>query len=371
MGDLFTIWTDEGLGEWTEVLGRRWQRTSGSWTTIENLSQSEWEDQSPQLFFDSRGWGLVLWTRRYAIAQGAPVNGTDLLWRAWSGTEWTEERVLMHRDYYLPGTYGLIPVETPDAILLFITYSNGYRVTEYRNGVWSELSPWEYLSFEDPVVNPILAEILWDDQGLLHAAAFGENSSQQGYDPYFRDAYYLVFDGVEWSKPLNLSATDGVASDVDLAFDGQGRLHFLWSDPDSVFSSESTKSAIWERVHEDGMWSGTNVEVTAYNADQAIAGFSLTADVTGGLHLAWSEGLMSGFSHNELDIYYQTGNGATWGLEEQVYPSLSNSRDPSLVVFGDGAALAWEEGNQLGGQILFSRRVAGGINWIYLPMISR
>lgn len=377
-GDQFCAWTDQGLGGWTEILGRRWERASGSWSPVENLSQSEWEDRSPLLFFDGRGWGLLIWTRRYAASQGAPADGTDLLWRSWDGSGWSEEGVLTHEDFALPGAYGLIPVETPDSILLFITYNNSYRLTEYRagiwseRGIWSELSPWEYLTFQDPVVNPALAQVVWDERGVLHAAAFGENSSQQGFDAYFRDAYYLTYDGLEWSKPLNLSATDGVASDLGMAFDREGRLHFLWSDPDSVFSSESAKSAIWERVYEDGSWSTDNTEVTVYNEAQAIADLDLTTDASGTLHLAWSEGLLVDFGHSELNMHYLAGDGATWGAEERVYSSTSNSRYPSLVVTADdGVALAWEERSPSGEHILYSRRVAGVLHLSYLPLISK
>ena len=370
-GDLFAIWTDGGMGDWPEILGRRWDRASGSWTAVENLSHSEWEDRSSMVFFDSRGQGLLIWTRRYAMSQGAPADGTDLLWRAWDGAGWSRVRRLIHRDFFLPGAYGLIPVETPEGVLLFITYNHGYRTTEYRYGAWSNLSPWEYLVFEDPEVRPILAQILLDDDGLFHAAAFGENSSQQGYDRYFYDAYYLTYDGSEWSTPINMSSTDGVADNVGLSFDGQERLHFLWSDPDSLFSSESDKSAIWERVYQDGAWSGINKEVTVYNQDQAIASFALIAGASGRLHLAWSEGIVVGWGHSDLDIYYRIGDGTAWGVEEQIHASATNSRDPSLVMTDHGAALTWQEDAPSGQKVYFSRQANGPLFWIYLPLTRR
>jgi hypothetical protein len=368
-GDLFAIWADGGVGDWPEILGRRWDRASGSWTAAENLSHSEWEDRSPLLFFDSHGQGLLIWTRRYAVSQGAPADGTDLLWRAWDGTGWSRVRRLIHRDFFLPGAYGLIPVEMPDRILLFITYNHSYRTTEYRYGVWSNLSPWEYLVFEDPEVKAILAQILLDDRGLFHAAAFGDNSSQQGYDRYFYDAYYLTYDGSQWSTPLNLSAGDGVASSLGMAFDGEGRLHFLWSDPDSLFSSESHQSAIWERVYQDGAWSSTNTEVTVYNQDQGIADLALTADASGRLHLAWSEGMIVGGGHSGLDIYYRSGDGVVWGSEEPVHASVANSRHPSLVTSDDGAVLTWQENASPSSEIYFSRQANGPLYWTYLPLI--
>ncbi len=372
-GNLLVIWTEGGMGEEEEIVGRHLERSSGIWTSVQNLSQSEWEDRSPLLFFDSRGQGLVIWTRRYAAYQGAPADGTDLVWRAWGGSGWSAEQVLLHNDFFLPGTYGLIPVEVPDAILLFITWDNGYRVTEYRDGIWSELSPWEYLDYEEQGVTPVLAQIISDDEGTLHAAAFGENTSQQGADRYYYDAYYLKYVGAQWSTPLNISASDGVANSLGLAFDGQGRLHFLWSDPHYPFSYESARSAIWERVYDGGVWSTANTQVTAYNPDQAISDFSLTADASGILHLAWSEGIMVAGGHSDLDVYYQTGNGTTWGPEEKVYTSTVRSTFPSLVVTDNGAALAWQEGPVSDGEVYFSQRngMPSQTYWIYLPTVWR
>jgi len=332
-GDLLIAWEEYGLATQDEIAGRLWHRRTGVWTPVQNLSQFDGRDGSPALFFDSDGRGVLLWTRRYTEAQGGP--GTDLIWRSWAGAGWSDESALMHRDFYLQGTYGLIPVQTGDAVLLFITWHTSYMTITYQNGVWGEPSGWTFLDVR-------LGQVLADPVGVLHAAAYGENSSQGGLDPYFYDAYYLSYDGANWSVPVNLSFTDGVADSVGLAFDGQDRLHFFWSDPDSTYSSESLRSAIWERVWQDGAWT-PNAEVTAHNTDQAINGFSLAADVSGTLHLAWSEGLMVAGGHTDLDIYYQAGDGLTWGPEEQVYTSTAASRYPFLLTGGDNLSLSWQE----------------------------
>jgi hypothetical protein len=356
-GDLFVAWTDEGVAPKAEILGRRWDPASQSWQPDlglqpENLSQSEWVDGGPMFFFDHQGHGLLLWTRRYAAFSGAPADGTDLLWRSWEGTAWSAEAVLVHADTYLPGTYYLIPIETPDSILLFIIFDRGYRTSEYRDGHWSAVSPWSYLDVS-------LAQIVRDDNGLLHAAGYGPNSSQVGWDQYFRDAYYLTFDGTNWSVPLNLSSADGVADNIGLAFDGEDRLHFMWSDPDSSYSSESLLSAIWERVYDGTLWS-PNAEVTLYNSNQGITAFSLTTDASDILHLAWSEGIFVGNGLADLGIYYQFGNGTIWTSEEKVYTSTAESRYPTVVAGHDGVSLIWQEGPLSDRDVNFSRQVSGG-----------
>jgi hypothetical protein len=370
-GDLFVVWTEQEPAQFAEILSRQWKQTDNTWTPVENLSNSPWEDRAAHLFFSCQGQGVLLWTRRYAAYQGAPADGTDLLWRSWRGTDWSPEQVLIHNDFVLPGSYGLIPVETPNSILLFVTWSNAYRTTEYQGGAWSELSPWQYLSYQSPDVNPELTQIVRDDMGRLHAAAFGENSSQNAWDQYFNDAYYLSYDNGTWSVPLNLSYKTGVADHVGLAFDSQKRLHFLWSDPDSQFSSESDLSAIWERVYEGGVWTA-NHQVTAYHPSQAISDFSLATDVSGTLNLTWSEGIIEGYGHTDLDIYYQESDGTAWGPEQKVYTSTADSRFPSLAFTADGPAIAWQEGTSPTLDVYFSRSSNATHSYrLYLPLVLR
>jgi hypothetical protein len=358
-GDLFSAWMDEGVAERPEVMGRRWDWDFRTWFPIlywqaENLSLSEWHDGGPMIYFDQQGHGLLLWTRRYSAFQGAPADGTDLMWRSWDGASWSGEQVLFHNDSYLPSSfgYGLVPVETPDSLLLFITWEQDYRTTEYRNGTWSDLTPWSRLDVA-------LVQVVRDESGLLHAAAYGENSSQLGYDSWFYDGYYLTYNGTDWTTPLNLSSTDGVVRDLGLTFDQDGRLHFLWSDPNSPYSSESVKSAIWERVHEGENWTA-NVEVTGYNPDQAINGFSLTTDVSATLHLAWSEGLWVDGIHTDLGIYYQAGDGLSWSPGQEVHTSPAESRYPALAVGEAEAFVIWQEGPISERDVYFSQQATTG-----------
>lgn len=351
-GDLWAVWTDDGVTEQEEVLGRRWIRNARTWLPVENLSQSEpWQrDGGAVLVFDGQGSGLLIWTRTYGVSQGAPASGHDVLWRVWNGVSWSPEAVLFHDSAYLPGSpghFGLIPVQTGDSILLFVTWGTGYRTARFRNGDWSAVTPWAFLpvALEQIIPDP-------EDDGLLHAAALGPNSNRTGYNAYFYDAYYLTFNGLDWSDALNLSSTTSVADEVSLAFDRQGRLHFLWSDPDSPFSDESQLSTIWERVMEDGTWSITNTQVISYNAGQGVDGFWFTVSPTGTFHLAWSEGVFSDGAHTDLDIYYRSGDGTTWEPEEKVFSSVAASRYPVLALALDGPSLLWQEEFESGGTLL-------------------
>ncbi len=359
-GELFVVWEEGPFGQ-EEVVGRRWLPTSRSWTPMENLSNSAWKDEGPALLFDWQGQGHLLWVRRYAAASGAPADGTDVMWRLWDGTTWSAEEVLLHLDAFLPGVYGLVLTETPDSVLLFVVWNGGFRQAEYRAGVWSELTAWDYS------LGVSFAQVLVDGTGRWHVAAYGPNNV--GLEPWFYDAYYLSHDETGWSAPLNLSDDTGVANMVGMAFDVQGKLHFLWSDPAYLYSSESLKSALWERVWDGSAWSD-NTEVTAYNNNQAINGFSLTTDDNGRLHLAWSEGTWIGGTHTNLDIYYQSGDGTTWGPEEKVYTSTAESRYSVLATGGDEVFLVWQEGLSANSEVYFSRSTRQ-VARTYLPLIVR
>lgn len=347
-GDLIVVWEDHGIAQREEIVGRRWDRLSSSWLPLENLSQSDWQDGGPALLFDGLGHGHLLWTRRYAAIQGAPTDGTDLMWRYWDGAEWLPEETLLHVDSYLPGTYGLVLTESPGAVLLFLVWNGGFRQAKFERGDWSDLTPWDYR------LNMQFAQALVDEEGKLHVAGYGPNSSDLA--PWFYDAYYTSYDGTEWREPLNLSFTDGVASAVGMAFDKRGDLHFLWSDPGSLYSPESPKSAIWERIYDGNGWS-SNAEITDYNPDQAINSFSLAADISSTLHLGWSEGIMNGGAHTGLDVYYRMGDGTSWAPEEMVYTSTTESRYPVLAIDPESSSLIWEEGPLRDQDIFFSRQV--------------
>lgn len=381
-GDAWVAWTtsfaDPALRQ--EVLGRRWDRRLGSWLPglshpAYNLSASEWADTGAAVFFDSQGYGHLLWTRRMAAYQGAPSDATDLMARLWNGTAWSPETVLLHNDSYFPGSYEIIFVQAPDALLLFVVPpGSGYQRAAFQDGAWSPFTPWVY-------TDVTLADIVRDEAGMLHAAAYGPNSNQSGYNQWFHDAYYLTSadGGTNWSEPVNLSYTDGVASSIGLELDGYGRPHFMWSDPDSPYSDESLKSAIWERVLDAGGWT-PNVEVTAYNDAQAINGFALDAvsGVSDTLHLAWSEGIIVGGAHLDLDVYYQSGDGLSWGTEQQVYTSTAASRYPAVAAGSDGEFVAWQEMTEAGATLLDSEVYASyqldavpSLTSIYLPIIVR
>lgn len=364
---LHAVWMDSASGN-EEILTRHRETGVLNWTLVENLSSFAWQDGGPALLFDRAGTGHLLWTRRYAVSQGAPDQGTDLMYRQWSDGAWQQAMVLDHNVGYLPGAYGLVLAEKSDRVVLFVVWSGGYRYAEFAGGEWSPLTAWDYSLGVD------LYRVIVDGQDHLHAGAFGLNSSLVGYDYLFDDAYYLYNDGSGWTAPLNVSSTRGVAFDLDLAFDAQGRVHLVWVDPDNPYSTESLKAAVWDTVLDQGAWS-PNVEITPYREGQTILDADLIGEPSGMMHLAWSEGVLVGGAAVSIDIYYQTGDGMAWFGEQKVLTTTQASRNLSLLTNIGTPYLAWEEGDagSADRDIWFTHQVPpSNIRSVfYLPLIGK
>jgi len=292
----------------------------------------------PSFWVSTDGKAHLAWTRRYMASEGAASDGTDILHRIWDGKSWSVEQVIFHNESFLPSSYGLLLTEVGTGqVYLFVIFGGGFTYTRWDGTTWAPLADWNYTLGID------LASIVVDGQGHLHAAGFGRNSGTQPLDRYFRDAYYSVFDGISWSPAVNLSSTDGAAQDASLAIDMDGNVHFVWSDLGSPYSSESTKSAVYERVLVGTTWSA-NAEITAPNDGQSVQDVEIVADESGHLHLAWAEGVIIENRTINNDVHYQYNDGTVWSSEEVIYASPADSMNVDLAVGDNNVYMVWEEG---------------------------
>jgi len=358
--DLWVVWTEYTDDPGGEVWGRRRNGTNGLWEEAQNLSTSARRDEGPALLADSTGMVHLAWTRR------APGEGSDILYRRWDGTGWSVEERLEHTDVYHPSPYGLQFVfDAAGRLCLYASQGSGIAHTCQENGEWGTWTPWVYL----PGVKRIGALLLGPD-GLFHAPVFGSNEGgRSGCDPWLDDAYYVTTDGQTWSNPVNLSGVGSIAYDAMLAFDGQGRLHFLWSDISPLCSYDSERSAVYERVLSGGVW-GPREEVSVPNEGQAVEDLVLVADTQGRLHLAWSEGVFTpDGAAVDLGIHYRRWQGGRWFPEEVVHGSAEDSLNVEMGVGLQGEpVLVWEEGPAIAEEVFFSERAAR--LW-FLPLLRR
>jgi hypothetical protein len=334
-GDIHVVWAERRDSHWA-IWHRYWQSAENRWGIPLPLTGFRHREQAPALLFDEAGNGHLVWTRRYLASEGGMSDGTDLVYRRWDGQSWSSEEIIHHESTYLSGPYGLVLVEEGNGIKLFVSYGLGFAQTEWSSGSWSPLSSWNW------TLGIGIAAVVLDTKGNMHIAGYGENSGKQQWDEFFSDAYYAMYNGDDWSAPVNLSSVDGAAYDMDLAFDGDGRLHFVWSDQGSPYSSETTQSTVFERVLSDLQWSA-NQPVIQFNAGQGVLDLELKEDYAGGLHLAWSEGLLVDYAVTGLSIRYQWSSGNNWLQEEHVHAGPFGSWNLSMDADEDAVYLAWEE----------------------------
>ncbi len=359
-GDLFVAWTDYTTDAQGDILLRRRIGATRVWSTTLNLSDSPRRDEGPALFADPLGRVHLAWTQRETS------SGTSLLYRGWEGKGWSDLQVLDHTSTYYPSPYGLNFIQDASGhTCLFVTLGSGVRHTCLGEGGWEPLSPWVYVFG----MRSLGALVLGPD-GLFHAAIFGANPGNSGCDPWLDDVYYATTaDGVNWTIGPNLSGQGSIAYDTALAFDAQGRLHLFWSDISPICSYDSERSAVYERVLEEGAW-GPRQEVSIPNEGQAVQDLALVQDTAGRFHLAWSEGLFNEQGAAEgLTIHYRSWGGLAWGEEEMVYTSSFRSIRVDLVAGRDGSARAvWEEGETWQEEVFFSERAAE--RWtVFLPLV--
>lgn len=341
-GDVHVFWCDNLSGT-TAIAYRRWIAESQMWTPTQNLSSSPWSSLSPSACLEADGTMHLVWCQIYAASEGAPADGTDILYRRYERGYWSEAQVIHHDPFYLTGGYQLVLLKAQDRLYAFASHGLASSYMYQQDGMWTDMAPWDYR------ISVYTGAVEGD---TIHLAGFGLNSSQWMYDRYFVDAYYTRFDGQNFSEPVNISSVDGVAQDVALAIDGSGQVHLVWTDTGSPFSSESQGSALYERVWAGGEW-GPNLPISTPNPNQAVRDVELVSDEAGGLHLAWSEGLLEQMRAIAVNLHYAHNDGRGWGSEEVILPSETSRENLALDATASEVYLTWMEGETPPEQALY------------------
>lgn len=362
-GDLWAVWTEieGGTGDNDEIMGRFFSAATREWGDALNLSADPGREAGPALYADRQGRGHLAWTR-----WGGPK--TELVYRQWADGAWGPIQVLRNTDAN-PFPYNLLFAEDIGGTLwLFANLGSGVCHARLGAEGWGPWSNWVYLNGLKGLV-----DIAPGSDGLFHVALYGANDCAPcgPTDGYLSDPYYATTDGATWSPFLNIGGAGTVVYDVELEWDAAGALHMVWSDNHPLGSYDSAQSAVYERVLRDGVWSA-RAEVSVPNADQAVEDLALLADGAGPVHLAWSEGVLSGTRALDLGIRYRHWTADGWGEEESVYASALDSINVGLAIDGRGEpAVVWEEGAADAEEVYFSRRQAAGPYRAYLPLVER
>jgi hypothetical protein len=146
------------------------------------------------------------------------------------------------------------------------------------------------------------------------------------------EIYYQVWDGKDWSLPVNVSHTRGVSTDPALALDADGVLHAAWSDTTSGYP------VIYygRRVLGTTFWSSGPIQGTRGGLPAIAAGRD------GDVHVVWQD--RQG-DNGPWDIFASSRSNGAWGLPLNVSDSpLKHSIMPSLAATAIGTChLAWQE----------------------------
>ncbi|MBE7533287.1 MAG: DUF11 domain-containing protein [Chloroflexi bacterium] len=212
-GTLHAVWEDTTDSGYKDIFYIQ-RASSGSWSTVEKLSNTPWGEHSvsPDLIIDDRNTVHLVWVQ---FGQNVMYYRQKPLNENWSSTE------LLFQNVY---TYGPELALGPDGKIHLTWPTDGYQIQYARrsiNGRWSYPQPIS-LNIEN-VGQP---QIMIDANGLAHViwGSLGPNSTPQ-------DVYYThqLSDAI-WSMPLNLSHSSGSAYSPSLAIDVGGYAHVIWLD---------------------------------------------------------------------------------------------------------------------------------------------
>ncbi len=174
------------------------------------------------------------------------------------------------------------------------------------------------------------------------------------FDTFFglaEDFYARSSDGgATFSSPLLVSPNDGVNSIAPaIAADTAGTVAITWTDPilftntpgAGVSVSTDTGRTFSEPVPFPGLILCSNVAISGDN-----------------VFVAWAEGPSF---QEQIRAAHSANRGVSFAVPVDIEPSTERSSCPQMATGADGTVfVAWQEGEQSIGRILFSRAAAGG-----------
>ncbi len=138
--------------------------------------------------------------------------------------------------------------------------------------------------------------------------------------------------GPGWGTAVRIESGEGIASDAQIAFDGNGNAVAVWRRGTSSFVGASGIDDIWSSYFDGGKWSppsmisnglqtGSEPQVAMNSAGQAVAVWR-QEDGAGG-----------------FDIWVNRFDGAVWGVAETIDNTSMGAQMPQVAIDGNGNAL--------------------------------
>lgn len=290
-----------------------------------------------------------------------PLTATSSAWSA--PVALTDNRLVgfpamaTHND----ALYAVWPTTTDDD-----DYADTIMMSVWRHGAWSSAQslPLTTGTFDT-------ARIAFDSRGWLHLAWNG-NFSNAPADLNQYQIRYSVYDGTQWSAPVNVSQTNTYAFWPALAVDGQDNVHLIWL---NTLIALEEGAPIFETVYYQRLTATGWLPAPVQLSTQLGAVFTTAqADAQGRVHFTWSENTANDPATLHFRVRYTMWDGATLLAPIQVSDAFAQnghvSMDLSPAPNGD-LWLLWAGGDGRGvAQIFVSRRLAQQISQTPLGSVA-
>ncbi len=295
-GNVHVAWHDEAdyahWGTSYDIFYRRWNVSTGVWSTTEWLSNQTGVSYDPSLVVDATGDVHVAW-------QGWSGGDYEIIYRRWDATSgvWGTT-VAISDNTAVSHSPSLAVDETGDVHVAWMDWSVGgwdilYRRWNATSGVWGTTE--NVSENEDVSGEPSLAV---DVEGNVHVAWRDvSNYAGSGTDA---DIFYRCWNVTSgaWGTTEVLSENAGDSMHPSLAVDDAGNVHVAWMDY-SVGGCDILYrrwNATW------GVWSTTEdvSENPGYSENP-----SLVVDSAGNLHVAWEDATDYPGTGVHADILYR------------------------------------------------------------------
>ncbi len=205
------------------------------------------------------------------------------------------------------------------------------------NGVWSD--PLNLASTPSLAAPP---QVALDGSGVLHVA-WADSSAGNSQVYYARRAT----DGT-WTGPENISDSAGASDPPRMALDGGGALHVVWSE-----LSGSDRAIYYARRATDGTWSAP---LPISGAGTTVAAPQLAVDGGGAVHAVWT----AAGSATTAVFYARRATDGTWSAPLEISQDAGPAAAPQVAADGSAAVhVAWATSSG-SSDVFYARRSSGG-----------
>ncbi|MHA1330346.1 MAG: hypothetical protein ACTSR2_04630 [Candidatus Hodarchaeales archaeon] len=352
-GNVHCVW-NEWTGTDVDILYKRWNATTSSWSTTEIVStESTGWSKNARIKLDSFDNAHIVWYDDTNYAGSG--TDKDIFYKYWNAStfSWSTTEVVSTEsteDSYFPSldldSEGNVHVAWRD----YTNYTDCGTDTDifykYRDSTLDSWTTTEVISTES-TSGSYKPSISVDHLRNVHIAWFDLTSyagSGTDWDIFYK---YWNASTFSWSTTeiVSTESTDW-SEDCSIDVDSVGNVHIAWSDPTNYNNCGADKDVFYKYWNiSTSSWMSTEVISTESSSNSVRP--SLKVDSVGNVHVAWHDETNYTNCGTDNDIFYKYWNVSTssWMTTEVVsIESTENSIQASLVIgLNDSIHIAWQD----------------------------